>query len=432
MRLNVIFTIVTNNYIPLSNILGDSIKQSQPNTDFIVFVIGGFDENIISCNLKYKHISINNIGINNINELAFKYDLTEFCTAIKPICFEYIFELNYDKVIYLDPDIYVFSNINHIFAGLDDHPICLAPHIIYPELNYTGYWPQGRILAAGVFNLGFIGLKKNDRTILFITWWKNNLERFCFNERREGLFTDQKWMNFCPIYFPETLIIRDLGVDVALWNIHEREIVFKNNSYYVRKRNSENKDLSPLYFFHFSNLKFRNADCFERLIPFNLEKIPDAIEIIKFYGKEIIKSDFLLFNNIPNYKYNYFDNGIHINKIHRRFYRKLLDNNIKFEHPFSTDENSFYWLLKKNKLISKEKVNYDNVLLRSRNHSSYKFKIAKLAIRIIFRIFGFKNYILINRFILWLSRYENQLFLIKEYDKYINAKPREEYININN
>lgn len=414
----------------MSNILGDSIKMSQSNTDFLVFVIDGFDKNALKCDSRYKCISVSDMGIHNLNELAFKYDLTEFCTAIKPKSFDYIFKLGYDKAIYLDPDIYVFSCIDDIFKKLDDHPICIAPHIIYPEINYTGHWPQGRILAAGVYNLGFIGVRRTDRSMLFIKWWNNNLEQSCFNERSEGYFTDQKWINFCPVYFPETLVMRDLGVDVALWNIHEREIVVSENHYSVKRRGPEFEQLDTLYFFHFSNFNFRHADTFEDFIPFSLGGTQDIVRLSDFYRVKLLESGFISFNKIPDYKYNYFSNGVHINKIHRRLYRRLLDNGIKFEDPFSVDENSFYWQLKKNKLIANEKMNYDNMLLRAEKHSSSKFNMVKSFIRFGLRLIGLKRYTFLCRFLLWFSKYENQLFLIKDYDKYIDAKAPDGYINI--
>jgi len=415
----------------MSNILGDSIRLNQPDIDFIVFVIDGYDQAVAHCESKYNHIYVRDLAIENLNDLTFKYDLTEFCTAIKPKCFEYVFSKGFAKAIYLDPDIYVFSSINSILNELNEHPICLAPHIIYPEVNYSGHWPQGRILAAGVYNLGFVGICNTERSALFLKWWNVNLDKYCFNERSEGYFTDQKWMNFCPIYFPETLIMRDMGVDVAFWNIHEREIVKSNGSYFVKRRNSENKELTPLKFFHFSNLKFRNAANFEHFIPFSFAGIPDVIEIVEFYGKKLIESDFALYNKVPNYKYNYFENGIHINKMHRRFYRRLLDNGIKYENPFSVGEASFFSILKKNHLISNDRDNCDNVLVRSQNNSSLKFNIVKFVLRMTVKLIGFKNYNFLCRFMLWLTKYENQLFLVKDYDKLVSAEKPDAYININ-
>lgn len=414
----------------MANILGDSITLNQPNTDFMVFVIGGYDKSLPHCQSNYKLISINDLDIENLNELAFKYELLEFCTAIKPKSFEYVFKQKYEQAIYLDPDIYVFSNLDHIFSSLENNPICLAPHIIYPEVEYTGHWPQGDILAAGVYNLGFAAIRKTDQTELFLKWWNKNLSESCFSERSEGFFTDQKWMNFCPIYFPETNIIRHLGVNVAIWNIQEREIVHQDNRFYVRRRDAKDKTLYPISFFHFSNLRFREAEKgFDNFLPFSFNKIPDIIEIVELYRSKLIESNFVQYNKIPDYKFNYFENGIHINKIHRRFYRQLLEHGVKFANPFSVENGSLYSILNKNKLVAQETLNMDTVLVRSTNHSSGKFNMVKIGIRLMLKVIGVKKYTFFCRFLLWLTKYENQLFLIKDYDHLVDVKPKKGFIN---
>lgn len=432
MTSKAIFTIVTSNYIPMANILGDSISLNQPDTNFMVFVINGFDKNHPHCECRYKCIPVEDLGIERLSELAFKYDLTEFCTAIKPKCFEYVFSQGYKKIIFFDPDIYVFSSLEPIFSSLDTHFLCFTPHILYPELNYTGHWPQGRLLAAGIFNLGFVAINKTDRTDLFLKWWDTNLREYCYSERSEGFFTDQKWMNLCPVYFPETEILRNPGCNVALWNIHEREIVRQEGRFNVKKRNSEDQTLYPVAFFHFSNFRFRQAENdINDFLPFSLRDCPDIVEMVEFYRSKLIDSEFAKYNKLPDYKFNYFENGIHVNKIHRRLFRKLLQNGVQFNDPFSSEEGTFYSILKKNKLVAPERQNFDTVHLRSTSNSSGKFKFVTLSIRTMVRVIGIKRYTFLCRFLLWLTKYENQLFLIKDFDHLISDKAPKGYINTN-
>jgi hypothetical protein len=46
-------------------------------------------------------------------------------------------------------------------------------------------------------------------------------------------FTDQKWMDFLPFLLSISL---DLGLNVAPWNFYEREIVNKDNRFFVKNR----------------------------------------------------------------------------------------------------------------------------------------------------------------------------------------------------
>jgi len=258
------------------------------------------------------------------------------------------------------------------------------------------------------------------------------LNESCFSERREGLFTDQKWMNWCPVYFPETKILRDLGNNIALWNIHEREIVKQGDVISVKKRNSEDQTLFPVRFFHFSNFLFRQAEGdFKDFLPFSLSQHPDVLELVKFYRSKLVDSNFVRYNKLPDYKFNYFANGVHINKIHRRLYRKLLQNGVSFNDPFCCEEGSLYSILKKNKLVIKEKQNFDTMHLRSTNRSTAKFRFVTYCIRLMVRLIGIKHYTFLCRFLFWLTKYENQLFLIKDFDYLVSDKAPNGYINLN-
>ena len=64
-------------------------------------------------------------------EMAFKYDITEFCTSIKPKTLLYMLSKGFDKVIYFDPDIMFFSSVAPIFDALDNKPVERVP---------VGFW----------------------------------------------------------------------------------------------------------------------------------------------------------------------------------------------------------------------------------------------------------------------------------------------------
>lgn len=84
---NVAFTIVAKNYIGLAKVLENSIKKNNPNVDFLILVADDIlpeqevmiPINVVECRktLSYSH--------EEWIEMAFKYSLTEFCTAIKPM-----------------------------------------------------------------------------------------------------------------------------------------------------------------------------------------------------------------------------------------------------------------------------------------------------------------------------------------------------------
>jgi len=430
MKINVIFTIVTKSYIPLANILGDSILKNQPETNFKVFVVDEQEIDKISALSKFDLISLEVLEITDFESVAFKYNLTEFCTAIKPKCFEYLFAQNYTNIIYLDPDVYVFSDFDSIYNNLKNYSICLTPHVLYPEMDYSGFWPQGAFLASGIYNLGFIALRASENTNKFLNWWSKNLQDSCYNDRSDGLFTDQKWIDFCPVFFPDMIILRELGLNVALWNIHERMISLIDGKYYINKRlEKDNVINNQLNFIHFSNFNFSKAESLEKFIPFTLERCTDFIPLVDFYRTKLIEYDFVSSNKRYKYKFNYFQNGISVNKFHRRLYRKLLENDFKFDNPFSIEKNSFYELLKKNRLIYKTELNIDYFDSNDDKSFSEKFGVIKFLSRLFIKFFGLKRYTFLCRFGLWFFKYENQIFLIHEFGNKIELKKTILYIN---
>ena len=65
------------------------------------------------------------------NEMSFKYNLTEFCTSIKSMCFSYLFDQKkYEKGIFFDPDILIFNSLDFVFDSLTSYSIVLTPHVL--------------------------------------------------------------------------------------------------------------------------------------------------------------------------------------------------------------------------------------------------------------------------------------------------------------
>ena len=137
------FTIVAKNYIGLGQILGKSLRRHNPEMDYFIFVSDEFEQqpDTLPKEVVMAKDVLKGISSSQWIDMAFKYDLTEFCTAIKPFCFEYIFSLGYEKSFYFDPDIYIFSSIKVISEALDEHTMTLTPQIAGIHPDYQGEHP---------------------------------------------------------------------------------------------------------------------------------------------------------------------------------------------------------------------------------------------------------------------------------------------------
>ena len=103
MKKKCAFTIVAKNYIGLGQILGKSIQIYNEDIDFFIVVSDEFSEPNPSLSANVI-IGKEVLGIKPQKwvDMSFKYDLTEFCTSIKPLGFRYFFDKGYDNVIYFD------------------------------------------------------------------------------------------------------------------------------------------------------------------------------------------------------------------------------------------------------------------------------------------------------------------------------------------
>ncbi len=84
------FTLCSNNYLAQAQVLGNSLKQFHPESNFI---IGLVDEKIKE--IDYSRIPFEVLPVSSIepklDELLTKYDIIELNTCIKPAMFEYLF-----------------------------------------------------------------------------------------------------------------------------------------------------------------------------------------------------------------------------------------------------------------------------------------------------------------------------------------------------
>ena len=58
----------------------------------------------------------------------------------------------------------------------------------------------------------------------FADWWAERTYQLCWADVENGLFTDQKWVNFAPVFFDGVAIIKSSRHNVATWNLTTRRM----------------------------------------------------------------------------------------------------------------------------------------------------------------------------------------------------------------
>lgn len=432
MNKHCIFTICAKNYIGLALALEKSVKQYNDNVDFFIIVADEFDtgkepsvaDNVIEAK------SVLEIPESLWTNMSFKYNLTEFCTCIKPFSIEYFFtKKGYETVCYMDPDTYLFSDFSYVYDKLSKFLVVTAPHITIPDYPYTGDLPDRSFLFNGISNFGFGAFRNSPKTLNLVRWWEDRLSILCFGEMLWAVCTDQKWTDFFPAFlnYDEILFSNNLGLNVAPWNYFERRIEKEGDIYYVVSRTGASDRKDKLVFCHFAGYNYKELSAGvvnnqNRMRISNLKEYPDMNPLIDEYVK-FIYDNRELFNQFLNLPYSYakFDNGVKIDKLHRRLYNGAVTNFGYCKNPFKTEgKESYYALLKSKHLFGaiEPGSKIDDVSQMNEGFEK-KLKFLYTGLRIFYRLIGYKNYVLFLQFIRRLSLYDVNTFLLgKEFENY--------------
>lgn len=427
MRSKVAFTICAKNYVGLALILERSLKEHDPDTDFIIFIADEVGEDIKQLLPSNAYVARDILPVDNTrwDDMSFKYNLTEFCTSIKPFCFRWLFDnTQYDNFIYLDPDIYIFNSFASVYDSLRVHSIILTPHILDIQISDNGEGTQKNLMNNGIFNLGFIGFSRSRVAENIINWWSEKLLDSCFIDILDSLFTDQKWMDFMPAFVnsQDLDISRNMGLNVAPWNYYEREIVLTDGRYRVKSRRHDQTHSDELVFVHYSGYDYtelKKGSVIQNNIP-SLANYPDIQQLTTDYAEAICKQNDVFDRFIAqSYTYGTYSNGDTVQTVHRRLYRELNRRGETFRASlFDTGIGTFHSLMLSRKMIMNKGVNLDKVTKHNLGGVESKLRSFNYLTRMLYKVLGYQRYMLLIRLLRPFARYESQIHLLdKKYDK---------------
>ena len=354
-----IVTICSTHYFPYARILLTSLQKYHPEASLFLCLADKLQPDAELGIEGVEVIPAEDLAITNFADFAFRYEIIQFNTSIKPFVMQDLIEnRGFEEVVYLDPDIELFAPMSPVFDALaKGADFVLTPHIT--ETAEFGEFPDDiGIMKAGIYNLGFIAVNNSTDAISFLHWWSRKVRFQCRHKTSEGIFVDQKFVDLLPAFHENVAILRDRSLNVGYWHLDQRELTKTDAGWLI--------DGQTLRFFHFrgisSNaphrlseynswlsknlgnfLKFFYPVLRRLILPFKLRSrsaltltiilTPALREIILQYIDKLKHFGFGRTAN-PEYAYARFSNGIVIADIMRRCYRDTED--LVLENPFDS------------------------------------------------------------------------------------------------
>lgn len=299
-----ILTICSANYLAQAKTLGDSLIRHNPHYNFVIGLVDRLEQRLDSSYWEpHELIEVEDIEIPNFQRMCKKYNIVELNTAVKPFYMEYLYNRDpqTQAVIYIDPDILVFNKFKELENKLDLYNIILTPHSCTVGNDKINKTYEIAMLRTGLYNLGFIATSRSEETLKFLHWWQERLKEYCFYKPGTGLFVDQIWANLVPFYFEKVYVEKYPGYNVCYWNLFERKISIRDDTYWV------NEDY-PLIFYHFSNYKPSKPELICTRAGYNpLDKRPDLVPLFDEYRTKLLSNAYediikleCYFNNLYN------------------------------------------------------------------------------------------------------------------------------------
>ena len=322
----IVFTVCNYAYLPRARVLARSLMQhSGVRLKIVLFENKSADAiELPCCDL----IWVEDLEVPDWRRLAFRYDIIEFSTSLKPWIALRLLKTA-ERVIFLDPDTCLFGSVDPVLQDLDQHWIVLTPHYTTPQPPDPGESDLG-MMKFGSFNLGFFAVKGCDATQAFLSWWSRRCIDFAFMEAQFGLSTDQKWVTIAPCLFPGMFTSFNLGYNVAPWNSFERRIEFLPDGTGVVNKTY------PLVFFHFSNFDAGDPEYLKKRASSERgERRPDLKRLGEQYSEELRRMHLPLAER--PYSFDYFSDGSYISPALRRAFNAVEHELALTEDPFEAE-----------------------------------------------------------------------------------------------
>lgn len=247
-------TLFDSNYIAHGLLLHQSLLEVKCKFNLYIFA---FDD---LCYEVLKKLNLENVTVISLTELEekdkelfkIKKDRTagEYCWTATPAIILYCLNhLNLKDCIYLDADLYFYSNPEKLIEEMGDNSVLITPHFYSPQYDHSK--------KSGIFCVQFLYIKNDTAGLDVLNWWHNSCIDWCYAKYEDGKFGDQKYLDCWPEKFKSVYVSNNLGGGVAPWNIQQYNLISKSPLTLENKKDGLNFDV---IFYHFHAFKLYDKE----------------------------------------------------------------------------------------------------------------------------------------------------------------------------
>lgn len=321
-----IFTCSAVNYLLKVRVLCASIRKFHPEAKIHWVLADMLPDWLDLANEPFDSVlPIDQLDIPNWRGWSFSHDIVELSTAIKPFALRHLLDQpGCGKVLYFDPDMVLFSRVDDILDMLSSANVALTPHQTKPEQTLEAIRDNEMAsMKHGIFNLGFIGVANSEEGRRIAKWWSDRTYYFCRADVENGLFTDQKWLDFAPAFFEGVGIVRSSRHNVATWNLTTRHLEGDEKVGFT-------VDGEPLGFYHFTGF---DSGAHHIMMEKNATNSPATRELVRWYQSATAVDRDDPIASWP-WAFGRFSDNTIIQRCHRWLYRDHPDLQAAFPDPF--------------------------------------------------------------------------------------------------
>lgn len=338
-------TVCTANYLYFARTLVSSFRVQHPDTDCYVVVADwdGADPSAVEVAGATSLSGPLLVG-DEFEFMALKYSATDLCCALKAYGIGFLQECgSYDRILYLDSDIYVFQPMRALEEALRRHDFVVTPHVVapMPHPDRFGERPSlGDLAYAGVLNAGMAGFRVNPATRAFVETWRQMVTAPGAFLSTLGGQMEQNAFNWVTCFASDVHVLTDKAYNVAYWNLHDRSLRWRGLD--GPERDEWEVDGRPLVAYHFSG--------FSPYEPFTVSRhdqrhslflMPSLARLFEFYRAELERHGARELRD-RLYTYARFPSGVPIDDAMRRLFKQHETFLRRELSPWTPEGEAFY------------------------------------------------------------------------------------------